>query len=161
MSQQKYASEILAKAGMSDCKPYASPMATKVVNSVVDDPPFSQPSLYKSLVGALQYLTITRPDLSFTVNHLCQFLQNPLHSHFSVVKRLLRYLKGTLHHGLHFTSGPLVLNDFSDSDWASNVIDRRSTIGYCVFLGPNLVSWCAKKQPRVSRSSSEAEYIEL
>ncbi|XP_028118057.1 uncharacterized protein LOC114315643 [Camellia sinensis] len=160
LSQPKYASEILAKAGIHDCKPYSSLMATKVVLPEMDSS-FSHPSLYRSLVGALQYLTLTRPDLSFTVNYLCQFLQNPLNSHFSAVKRLLRYLKGTLSHGLHFTSGPLVLNAFSDSDWAGSALDRRSTTGYCVFLGPNLISWCAKKQPTVSRSSSEAEYRAL
>lgn len=160
LSQQKYASEILAKAGMSDCKPYSSPMATK--NALPEmDSPLSEPSLYRSLVGALQYLTLTRPDLSFTVNYLCQFLQTPLNSHFAAVKRLLRYLKGTLSHGLHFSFGPLVLNAFLDSDWASSALDRRSTTGYCVFLGPNLISWCTKKQPIVSRSSSGVEYRAL
>ncbi|XP_028065853.1 uncharacterized protein LOC114268818 [Camellia sinensis] len=148
LSQHKYASEILAKAGMSDCKSYASPMATKVVSSDSADSHFSQPSLYRSLVGVFQYLTLTQPDLSFSINHLCQFLQNPLQSHFTALKRLFRYVKATLSHGLHFTSGPLVLNAFSDSDWAGNVIDRRSATGYCVFLGPNLVSWCARSNPQ-------------
>ncbi|XP_028101086.1 uncharacterized protein LOC114300411 [Camellia sinensis] len=81
-----------------------------------------------------------------------KFLENPLNSHFAAVKRLLKYLKGTLSHGLHFTTGPLVLNAFSDSDYAGNVPDRRSTTGYCVLLGPHLVSRCTKKQPTISRS---------
>ncbi|XP_028109674.1 uncharacterized protein LOC114308301 [Camellia sinensis] len=164
LSQQKYASDLLTKAGMSDCKSYSSPMATKSSSSALtaaEDSLFSQPALYRSLVGALQYLTLTRPDLAFVVNHLCQFMHYPLTSHFTSVKRLLRYLKGTLSYGIHFTSGPLLLNAYSDSDWAGNILDRRSTTGYCIYLGPNLISWSAKKQPTVSRSSSEAEYRAL
>ncbi|XP_028119840.1 uncharacterized protein LOC114317335 [Camellia sinensis] len=146
LSQHKYASDILVKAGMSSCKPYSSPMATKhSSSSSTDDLPFSQPSLYRSLVGALQCMTITRPDLAFAVNHACQFMQTPSNAHFAAVKRLLRYLKGTLVYGLHFSSGPLILNAFSDSDWAGNPVDHRSTTGYYVYLGPNLIAWTAKK----------------
>ncbi|XP_028074887.1 uncharacterized protein LOC114277205 [Camellia sinensis] len=162
LSQSKYASEILAKAGMSNCKPYSSPMASKFSTFSSDDvSPFSQPSFYRSLVGALQYLTITQLDLAFAVNTACQFMQSPLNCHFAVVKRLLRYLKGTLAHGLHFSRGPFLLNAYSDSNWTGSTLDRRSTIGYCIYLGPNLISWTAKKQPTVSRSSSEAEYRAL
>ncbi|XP_028095340.1 uncharacterized protein LOC114295309 [Camellia sinensis] len=110
---------------------------------------------------ALQYLTITRPDIAFTVNSACQYMHAPLLSNFNAVKHLLRYLKGTLDKGLQFQPSPLVLIAYSDSDWAGNAIDRRSTIGFCIFLGPNLVSWSAKKQPTVSRSSTEAEYRAL
>lgn len=85
----------------------------------------------------------------------------PTNADFQAVKRLLRYVKGTLHHGLHFTSGPFSLHAFSDSNWASDNVDRRSTSGYCVYLGPNLISWSAKKQSIVSRSSTEAEYRAL
>ncbi|XP_028067253.1 uncharacterized protein LOC114270061 [Camellia sinensis] len=123
--------------------------------------PFSQPSLYRSIVGALQYLTITRPDISFAVNHASQFMHAPTVAHFNTVKRLLRYIQGTLHHGLFFTPGSLNLHAFSDSDWAGDVLDRKSTTGYCVFLGSNLISWSAKKQSTVSRSSTEAEYRAL
>ncbi|XP_028053049.1 uncharacterized protein LOC114257489 [Camellia sinensis] len=162
LSQQKYASKILAKAGMNDCKSYSSPMAIKVSTLSFDaDLPLSQPSIYRSLVGALQYLTITRPNLASVVNHVCQFMQALLNSHFASVKRLLRYIKGILGRGLHFSSGSLILNAYSDSDWAKNVLDRRSTTGYCAYLGLNLISWSAKKQPTVSRSSSEAEYRAL
>ncbi|XP_028106196.1 uncharacterized protein LOC114305326 [Camellia sinensis] len=138
---QKYASELLAKAGMADCKPYSSPMAFKPTSSSHNnDLPFSNPSLYRSIVGGLQYLTITRPDLAFAVNFACQYMHQPLVRHFVMVKRLLRYLKGTLGYGLQFSLGPLTLHAFSDSNWAGDSLDKRSTIGFCIFLGPNLVS---------------------
>ncbi|XP_028064201.1 uncharacterized protein LOC114267360 [Camellia sinensis] len=146
---------------MADCKPYSSPMALKPSSSPHDHLPCSNPFLYRSIVGGLQYLTITRPDISFAVNFACQFMHQPLVQHFVMVKRLLRYLKGTLGYGLQFSPGPLTLHAFSDSDWAGNSLDRRSTTGFCVFLGPNLVSWSAKKQPTVARSSTEAEYRAL
>ncbi|XP_028075976.1 uncharacterized protein LOC114278168 [Camellia sinensis] len=160
LSQKKYATEILVKADLTNYKSSPSLMTLKS-STDQEDLPFSQLSLYRSLVSALQYFTITRPDLAFVVNHACQFLQTPLTSHFALVKSLLRYFKGTLYLGLQFSLGPLTLHAFSDSDWAGCSLDRRSTTGYCVFLGPNLISWSAKKQPTVSRSSTKAEYRAL
>nr|KYP72472.1 hypothetical protein KK1_005061 [Cajanus cajan] len=98
-------------------------------------------------------LTITRPDISYTVNKLCQFMHNPLDVDWKATKRLLWYLKGTLHHGVHYK-----INAYCDSDWASDQEDLRSTSGNCVYLGSNIVSWMAKKQKVVSRSSTEAEF---
>ncbi|XP_028091418.1 uncharacterized protein LOC114291752 [Camellia sinensis] len=138
LSQHKYATVILAKAGMTDYKSYSSPTTLKQTDSPIDIP-FSNPTLYRSIVDALQYLTITHHDLSFAVNYACQFMHLPLVSHFAHVKRLLRYLKGTLKLGLHFSPGPLILQAYSDSDWAGNYYDQRSTTGYCVFLGSNLI----------------------
>ncbi|XP_028102607.1 uncharacterized protein LOC114301842 [Camellia sinensis] len=160
LSQHKYATELLANAGMSDCKSYSSPMALKHSDSSTDIS-FSNPSLYRSVVGVLQYLTITHPDLSFAMNYACQFMHLPMDSHFAHVKRLLRYVKGTLHLGLHFSPGPLLLQAYSDSDWVGSSYDRRSIIGFCVFLGHNLIFWSAKKQPTVARSSTDAEYCAL
>lgn len=85
-------------------------------------------------------------------------MHNPRESHLAAVKRTLRYLKGTLHLGLWFRKGQPLLQAFSDADWAGCPVDRRSTSGLCVFLGPNLLSWSAKKQTTVARSSIEAEY---
>ncbi|GMP87230.1 hypothetical protein CsSME_00039684 [Camellia sinensis var. sinensis] len=96
---------------------------------------FSQPSLYRSIVGVLQYFTITRPNISFPVNHACQFMHAPTVANFNTVKRLLRYLQCTIHLGLTFTLGSLDLHAFLDSDWTGNVFDRKSTTGYCIFLG--------------------------
>ena len=114
-------------------------------------------------MGALQYLTLTRPDISFAVNKVCQFLHAPTSVHWSAAKRILRYVKGTIDLGLriHPSKSVLVVSAFSDADWAGNVDDRRSTGGFAVFLGSNLISWTARKQPTVSRSSTEAEYKAL
>lgn len=136
-------------------------MALKPPSTSHDSLPFSNSSLYRSIVGGLQYLTITRPDLSLAVNQAFQFMHLPTNGHFQLVKRLLRYIKGTLDHGLRFTSGPFTIHAFSDSNWAGDCIDRKSTSGYCVFLGPNLISWSAKKQATVYRSSTKVEYRAL
>ena len=118
--------------------------------------------MYRSIVGALQYVTITRLEISYCVNRMCQFMQNPLESHWKAVKRILRYLSGTLDYGLHLRrSSQLNLVGFCDVDWAMDPDDRRSTSSYCAFLGENLVSWYFKKQHTIFRSSTEAEYRNL
>ncbi|KAG8498357.1 hypothetical protein CXB51_006727 [Gossypium anomalum] len=116
----------------------------------------------EKLSRALQYVVITRPDIAYAVNKVCQFMHQPLDIHFKAVKRILRYLHGTLDYGLTFTktSKPM-LEGFSDASWGSDVDDRRSTSGYCVFFSGNPVSWSSKKQQVVSRSSAEAEYKSL
>jgi hypothetical protein len=116
---------------------------------------------YRSLVGALHYLTFTRPDLSFAVHQVCQYMASPTFVHLMAAKRILRYLKGTLHLGLSFKPGPLTLSAFTDADWAGDPDDRRSTSGLLVYLGPNPITWSAKKQLTVSRSSTESEYRAL
>ena len=128
-----------------------------------DGPLFSDPTLYRSLVGALQYLTITRPNIAYAVNFVSQFLHSPTEDHFLAVKCLLRYVKGTLHFGLTFhpSDAPGTLIAYSDANWAGCPDTRRSTSGYSIYLGDNLVSWSAKKQPTVSRSSCESEYRAL
>ncbi|XP_071740211.1 secreted RxLR effector protein 161-like [Rutidosis leptorrhynchoides] len=124
--------------------------------------PFLEHTLYRSLVGALQYLTIMRPDISYVVNHVSHFLQAPASDHFQVVKRILRYVKGTIVYGLsfHHTPNPSILG-YSDADLARCLETRRSTYGYSIFLGGNLFSWSAKKQPTVARTSYESEYRAL
>jgi histone deacetylase 1/2 len=97
--------------------------------------------------------------LAFAVNKTCQFLQQPTDVHWAAVKRVLRYIRGTLELGISIRpSASLDLSAYSDADWAGCPDDRRSTGGFAVYLGPNLVSWSARKQPTVSRSSTEAEY---
>ncbi|XP_019189506.1 PREDICTED: uncharacterized protein LOC109183902 [Ipomoea nil] len=143
---------------MTDCKPLATPAAlTQPVTSSTED--FDNPTQYRRLVGALQYLTITRPDLSYAVNRLSQFMHTPTADHWALLKRVLRYVKGTATHGLRLTTSVSAdIHAYSDSDWAGCPIDRKSTSGYAVFLGTNLVSWVSHKQRTVARSSTEAEY---
>ena len=118
----------------------------------------SNPTEYRQIVGALQYITITRPDITFAVNHACQHMHQPTTHHMVAVKRILRFLKSTPTHNLFLRPGPLHLVAYCDADWAGDPIDRRSTNGFCVFFGSSPVSWGAKKQPTISRSSTEAEY---
>ncbi|XP_039131879.1 uncharacterized mitochondrial protein AtMg00810-like [Dioscorea cayenensis subsp. rotundata] len=158
LSKTHYAQTILDKAQMLDCKPMTTPMESKT-KGLHDDTPLSDPTFYSSLVGALQYLTLTRPDLSFSVNYVSQFMQSLTIASMKMVRRILRYVKGSITLGLHLTGDTtLDLFPFFDADWAGCPTTRRSTIGYCTFLGRNIISWCANKQSTISRSSTEAEY---
>ncbi|XP_031106254.1 uncharacterized protein LOC116010901 [Ipomoea triloba] len=161
LSQQRYMTDILKRAGMTDCKALATPVALSLptVDAVS---PYPDPTHYCNLAGALQYLTVTRPDLSFAVNKLCQHMHAPTTEHWAMLKRVLRYVKGTLHFGLRICrSTSDTIHAFSDSDWAGDPGDRKSTSGFAVFLGSNLVSWVCRKQRTVARSSTTAEYKAL
>ncbi|GJV74949.1 ribonuclease H-like domain-containing protein, partial [Tanacetum coccineum] len=158
LSQQKYATEVLDRAGMLNCKPCRTPVDTDSKLSA-DGAPISDSTLYRSLAGALQYLTFTRPDISYAVQQVCLFMHDPREPHLSALKRILRYVRGTLSYGLQlYSSTTSSLVAYSDADWAGCPTTRRSTSGYCVFLGNNLLSWSSKRQFTLSRSSAEAEY---
>ncbi|PKU60661.1 putative mitochondrial protein [Dendrobium catenatum] len=119
---------------------------------------FSDPHLYRKLAGSFQYLSITRPDIAFTTNYICQRMHQPTINDYQVLKRLLCYLQGTTHLGIPIEPDDLQLRAFVDADWASDSTDRRSIYGYCAFLGATIISWSAKKQETVAKSSTEAEY---
>ncbi|XP_066365373.1 uncharacterized mitochondrial protein AtMg00810-like [Miscanthus floridulus] len=158
LSQRQYSQDILERAGMSECKPCSTPVDVHSKLSA-DGPPVTDPTQYRSLAGALQYLTFTRPDIAFAVQQVCLFMHDPREPHLAALKRILRYLRGTLSLGLTMRrSSPTELVVYTDADWAGCPDTRRSTSGYAVFLGDNLVSWSSKRQHTVSRSSAEAEY---
>ncbi|KAJ3701119.1 hypothetical protein LUZ61_004824 [Rhynchospora tenuis] len=162
LSQSRYLQTILQRAAMHTAKPCQTPMATGTQMSKYSGTAMDDPQQYRSIVGALQYATITRPDLTFAVNKASQFMANPTDLHWQLVKRILRYIRGTLSYGLKLQSAAqLALHAYCDADWAGCPDDRRSTTGFAIFLGPNLISWSSKKQATVSRSSTEAEYRSL
>ncbi|XP_021757480.1 uncharacterized protein LOC110722518 [Chenopodium quinoa] len=101
LSQEKYAQEILERAGMTSCKPAAIPVDTKSKLSADAGPPFRDPTLYRSLAGALQYLTFTRPDIAYAVQQVCLFMHDPREPHYEALKCIMRYVQGTIDHGLH------------------------------------------------------------
>ena len=130
---------------MEGAKVVGTPLIT--IGSLVlkDGSPPANATEYRSVIGALQYLNLTRPDISFSVNKLSQFMHCPTESHWIATKHLLRYLKGTIFHGLHLRMhrNPS-LYAFSDADWAKNLDDRASTTAYVIFLGGNSISWSSK-----------------
>lgn len=159
LTQSRYISDLLKRTGMEDAKACSSPMVVAPTLSKTMGTSLSDGQPYRQVVGALQYLSMTRPDIAFSVNKLCQFMHAPTDEHWKAVKRLLRYLKGTMSYGLFFDKAcSLQLQCFTDSDWGGCPDDRRSTSGFGIFLGNCLVSWMAKKQPTIARSSSESEY---
>ena len=146
LSQQNYIAEILQRTNMHQAKSLPTPMTSSSRLSKFKGEAINNATQYRSIIGALQYETITRPDICYSVNKLSQYMQNPLSEHWIAVKRLLRYLQGTRHHGITISADKeMNLQGFTDADWANDIDDRRSVSGYCVFLGTNLVSWCTKK----------------
>ncbi|XP_071688998.1 secreted RxLR effector protein 161-like [Rutidosis leptorrhynchoides] len=125
--------------------------------SILDQ--LSSLDVYRRLVGRLLYLSMTHPDISYAVQRLSQFISNSKDKHMQAAVHLLRYLKGSISKGLFYPVQPnLKIEGFSDADWASCLMTRRSLTGYCIFLGHSFVSCKTKKQVTISRSSTEAEY---
>jgi hypothetical protein len=164
LSQGKYVEELLKKTCMFSCKPAWTPLSTteKLSSHIGDSLGPVDATNYRSIVGGLQYLTFTQPNLAYSINRVYQYIQVPTTVHLTTVKMILRFVKGAIDLGLHITkSSSMLVNGFSDADWAGCLDDRRSTEGFAIFLGSNLVSWSARKQPTVPRSSTEAGYKAL
>ena len=139
-SQAKYTSDIITRAGFTDTKTASTPLETNLRLTPLDGIPLNDATLYRQLVGSLVYLTVTRPDIAYAVHIVSQFMSAPRSTHYAAILRILRYIKGTMFHGLHFPSTySFELRAYSDSDWAGDLTDRRSTTGYCIFLGDSLV----------------------
>jgi len=158
LNQRRYVLDLLKDAKMTDAKPAPTPLDSKLKLETTSEP-LRSINYYQHLVGRLIYLTITRPDITYAVSLASQFMHAPTVFHLCLVKRILRYLKGSASRGIVMTNhGHTQITGYSDSDWAGNAIDRKSTTGFCMFVGGNPVSWQSKKQHVVARSSAEAEY---
>ncbi|XP_051145962.1 uncharacterized mitochondrial protein AtMg00810-like [Andrographis paniculata] len=156
LSQAKYASDLLSSAGLTDSKIAPTPLDSDCRLTPMDGVPLDDPTLYHQLVGSLIYLTVTRPDIAYAVHIVSQFMSAPRTTHHSANLRILRYIKGTLLHGLHYSARSSLVFSYSAGDPS----DRRSTTGFCFFLGNSLISWRSKKQTVVSRSNENLN-IEL
>ncbi|XP_070668785.1 uncharacterized mitochondrial protein AtMg00810-like [Malus domestica] len=161
LTQAKYITDLLTRTNMLDCKPISAPAISGRRLSLSDGEPLSDITEFRSVVGALQYLLFTRPDIAFTVNQVYQFMHRPTTVHWVAVKRILHYLKATPNHGIVYKPSSFQLTAYADADYAGDPDNHRSTGGYCIFLGDNLISWSSKKQRGVSRFSTEAEYHQL
>ena len=160
VSQEAYAKDILKKNKMEDCNPVATPMELGAKLSKFDEGDRVDANKYRSLVGSLRYLTCTRPDIAYSVGIVSRFMEEPKYSHLKAIKRILRYIRGTVSLGLFYSeTHEYKLVGYSDSDWCGDIDDRKSTSGYVFYMGDTAFTWVSKKQPIVTLSTCEAEYV--
>jgi len=160
LNQTKYCIELIKKFGMKKCKESYTPTATSTYLDLDEKGKSVDESRYKGMVGSLLYLTASRPNIMLSVCLCARYQSNPKESHLVIVKRIIKYLKGTTNVGLWYPKGTsLNLTGFSDSDFVGCKLDRKSTSGTCHILGSSLVSWNCKNQACVTLSIIEAEYI--
>eukprot|EP00253_Pinus_taeda_P032827 PITA_32827 len=157
LGQGRYATKILKRFKMEDCRPMATPMITNWKKIDASEDKDVDPTLYRKLIGSLMYLVNTRPDICYAVNTLSQFMVEPKRAHCATTKHVLRYLQGTIDYGLLYTSSKEIrLSGFIDVDWIGSSVDRKSTSRYCFNIGSGMTSWCSRKQKYVALSSAEA-----
>ncbi|KAL0401015.1 UNVERIFIED_CONTAM: Copia protein [Sesamum latifolium] len=158
ISQEGYAKKILKKFEMENCMPVSTPVECGVKLSSRQDGKKINSTYFKSLVGSLRYLTCTRPDILFGVGLVSRHMEAPTTSHLKVAKRILRYIQGTIDHGIFYKSSQdFELVGYCDSDWAGDIDSRKSTTGFVYFMGSSAFTWNSKKQPIVTLSTCEAE----
>ena len=144
---------------MLDAKPVTTPMAVSQKLTLQSGTAIADPREFRMIVGSLQYLSITHPDIAYSINRLSQFMHRPTDNHWQAAKRVLLYLAGTLSHGIMLRRNtPLSLHAYSDADWAEDTDDDISTNAYILFISATPIAWSSKKQSGVARSSTEAEY---
>eukprot|EP00261_Vitis_vinifera_P039942 XP_019081185.1 PREDICTED: uncharacterized protein LOC109124071 [Vitis vinifera] len=159
ISQQKYMTDLLAEIGNIGCKPIFTPMDPNHKLGEAKEEPVVDKRMYQRLVGRLIYLAHTRLDIAYSVSVISQFMHDPRELHLQAAYRVLHYLKGNPGNGILFKkNNTLPLEAYTDANYASSLMDRRSTTGYCTFLGGNLVTWRSKKQNVVARSFAESEF---
>jgi hypothetical protein len=157
LSQKKYIQDLVDRASHTDYRTVESLMELNVHLTPTDGEPLEDPTRYCHIVRSLVYLGVTRPDISYFVHILSQFVFAPTQIHYSHILHVLRYLHGTISRRLFFPhSSYLQLQAYCDATWTSDPSDRRSLCAYCAFLGGSLIAWKTKKQVAVSRSSAEA-----
>ncbi|MCO5603022.1 hypothetical protein L7F22_057165 [Adiantum nelumboides] len=157
LSQRQYALDMLSKYGMADCKPISMPLDQNKKLRADEGQVLEDVTMYQQIVGSFIYLTISRPDLSYTIGLESQFMQLPRKPHLDVVRRTLRYVSAILDYALFYeASTELQLSGFTDANWAGSVCDRRSTSGFMFSLGSAAITWSSKKQLTVALSSTEA-----
>ncbi|RVW81354.1 Retrovirus-related Pol polyprotein from transposon RE2 [Vitis vinifera] len=162
LSQHQYIRDLLSRTSMENAKETLTPMSTTAKLTVQDNSECVDSNEYCKIIGALQCLGLTHPNIAFVVNRLSQFMQKPTTNHWAAAKRLLRYLKQTMFHGILFQKhDQFQLKTYSDVDWASNTDTHVSTTAFITFIGPNPISWSTRKQRAVSRSSTEVEFRAL
>ena len=161
LRQTAYAKRLLEKAGMRDCNPVKYPMEAKIQIDKDAKGRAVEAAAYRSVIGGLRYLVHTRPDISYAVGVVSRYMERPTVMHQGAVKRILRYVQGTLDYGIEYRrgTGNYLLAGFSDSDLAGNPDDRRSTGGVVFYLNESLITWVSQKQKCVALSSCEAEFM--
>nr|XP_043630459.1 uncharacterized mitochondrial protein AtMg00810-like [Erigeron canadensis] len=164
LSQRKYCIDLISEFGLLGCKPSKTPIDynLNLDNDFCKGVPLENVIGYQKLVGKLIYLTLTRPDIAYSVQILSQFMHDPYETHLKLAMRVLMYLKGSPGKGILFKgNSSLSLSAYVDSDWAKHVTARKSVFGYCLFLGGSPIAWKSKKQSTISRSSAKAEFRAL
>ncbi|RVW29029.1 Retrovirus-related Pol polyprotein from transposon RE1 [Vitis vinifera] len=160
INQAKYIRDLLKRFNMEEAKTMKTPMSSSIKFDMDKKGKPVNSTMYRGMIGSLLYLTASRPDIMYNLCLCARFQSFPKESHLSAVKRILRYLKGTMDIGLWYPKGDnFELIGYSDADFAGCKVERKSTSGTCHFLGHSLVSWHSKKQNSVALSTAEAEYI--